>query len=114
MFPGVVVSRGTLVVIDNEIDIALPPQVTAFVHVTLEKDDRKQRDFLAAVEAEEHIAECHVMSGFHDYLMKILAYSMDHFSELCLNRILKFPGVKNIESNLSLLAVKEGGALPVR
>ncbi|MFV8816520.1 Lrp/AsnC family transcriptional regulator [Haliea sp. E17] len=90
-------------------------QVTAFVQVMLEKgDDRQQRDFLARVEAEEYIVECHAMSGSHDYLMKILAYSMDHFSDLCMNRVLKFPGVKNIESNFSLLAVKEGGALPVR
>ncbi len=90
-------------------------QVTAFVLVTLEKgDDRRQRDFLARVEAEDYIVECHAMSGSHDYLMKILAYSMDHFSDLCMNRVLKFPGVINIESNFSLLAVKEGGALPVR
>lgn len=90
-------------------------QVTAFVQVTLDKqDDKKQRGFLAAVEAEDHIVECHAMSGSHDYLLKVLARSMDHFSELSMQRILKFPGVRNIESNFSLLAVKEGGALPVR
>ncbi len=90
-------------------------QVTAFVLVSLEKqDDRKQREFLARVEAEDHIVECHAMSGSHDYLLKVLARSMDHFSDLSMNRILKFPGVKNIESNFSLLAVKEGGALPLR
>ena len=90
-------------------------QVTAFVQVSLDKqDDRKQRDFLASVEAEEHIVECHAMSGSHDYLLKVVARSMDHFSELSMQRILKFPGVKNIESNFSLLAVKEGGALPLR
>jgi Lrp/AsnC family leucine-responsive transcriptional regulator len=90
-------------------------QVTAFVQVTLEKqDDRKQRDFLAQVETEEHIVECHAMSGSHDYLLKVVARSMDHFSDLSMNRILKFAGVKNIESNFSLLAVKEGGSLPLR
>ena len=42
-------------------------QVTAFVQVSLEKqDDAKQRAFLAQVEAEEHIVECHAMSGSHD------------------------------------------------
>ncbi len=90
-------------------------QVTAFVQVSLEKqDDHKQQAFLARVEAEEHIVECHAMSGSHDYLLKVVARSMDHFSDLSMNRILKFPGVKNIESNFSLLAVKEAGALPVR
>jgi Lrp/AsnC family leucine-responsive transcriptional regulator len=89
--------------------------VTAFVQVSLDKqDDRKQRDFLASVEAEEHIVECHAMSGSHDYLLKVVARSMDHFSELSMQRILKFPGVKNIESNFSLMAIKESSALPVR
>ncbi|TDG14119.1 Lrp/AsnC family transcriptional regulator [Seongchinamella unica] len=89
-------------------------QVTAFVQVTLDKqDDKKQRAFLAHVEAEEHIVECHALSGSHDYLLKVVARSMDHFSELSMQRILKFPGVRNIESNFSLLAVKEHGSLPV-
>jgi Lrp/AsnC family leucine-responsive transcriptional regulator len=89
-------------------------QVTAFVQVTLDKqDDRKQREFLAQVEAEEHIVECHAMSGSHDYLLKVVARNMDHFSELSMQRILKFAGVRNIESNFSLLAVKEGAGLPV-
>ncbi|MEH6588318.1 MAG: Lrp/AsnC family transcriptional regulator [Halioglobus sp.] len=89
-------------------------QVTAFVLITLDKqDDKKQRAFLAQVEAEEHIVECHAMSGSHDYLLKVVARNMDHFSELSMQRILKFSGVRNIESNFSLLAVKEDGVLPV-
>lgn len=89
-------------------------QVTAFVLITLDKqDDRKQRAFLARVEAEDHIVECHAMSGSHDYLLKVVARNMDHFGELSMQRILKFPGVRNIESNFSLLAVKEEGPLPV-
>ena len=93
---------------------ALGLQVTAFVLVTLDKqDERKQREFLTQVEAEDHIVECHAMSGSHDYLLKVVARSMDHFSELAMQRILKFAGVRNIESNFSLMAVKEYGALPV-
>lgn len=93
---------------------ALGLQVTAFVMVSLDKqDDRKQKAFLSQVEAEDHIVECHAMSGSHDYLLKVVARSMDHFSELSMQRILKFSGVKNIESNFSLLAVKEGASLPV-
>ena len=89
-------------------------QVTAFVLITLDKqDDKKQRAFLAEVEAEEHIVECHAMSGSHDYLLKVVARNMDHFSELSMQRILKFSGVRNIESNFSLMAVKTSRVLPV-
>ncbi|MBA6413043.1 Lrp/AsnC family transcriptional regulator [Parahaliea sp. F7430] len=94
---------------------ALGLQVTAFVQITLEKqDDKKQRAFLASVEAEEHIVECHAMSGSHDYLLKVVARNMDHFSELSMQHILKFPGVINIESNFSLMAVKNNIGLPLR
>ncbi len=93
---------------------ALGLQVTAFMLVSLQKqDDRKQRQFIAAVEAEEHIVECHAMSGSHDFLLKVVARSMDHYSEIAMGRILKFPGVENIESNFSLQVVKRPERLPV-
>jgi Lrp/AsnC family leucine-responsive transcriptional regulator len=89
-------------------------QVTAFVQISLDKqDDSLLRKFLASVEAEQFIIECHAMSGGHDYLLKVVAYSMDHFSELSMERILKFPGVKNIESNFSLKEIKHSLALPL-
>lgn len=94
---------------------ALGLQVTAFVQVSLgQHDETLQAGFLTAVAAEEHIVECHAMSGSHDFLLKVLACSMDHFSELSMQRILKFPGVESIESNFSLQAIKHSQALPVR
>lgn len=89
-------------------------QVTAFVQVQLEKhDDAKTQDFLARVEAEPHIIECHAMSGAYDYLLKVVAQSMDHFSELSMQEILRFPGVKDIESSFSLKTVKQHAPLPI-
>lgn len=89
-------------------------QVTAFVLVSLEKqDEKKRRDFLQQVDSEDYIVECHAMTGAYDYLMKVVATSMDHFSDLCMNRILHFAGVTNIESQFSLQVVKENSGLPV-
>ncbi len=89
-------------------------QVTAFVQITLEKhDDGKREQFLDCVEAEEYIVECHATSGSYDFLLKVVAYSIDHFSKLSMQRILKFPGVSNMESHFSLMAVKQDAPLPV-
>jgi Lrp/AsnC family leucine-responsive transcriptional regulator len=89
-------------------------QVTAFVLVTVEnQDDRMLGAFIEAVEAEACIVECHAMSGSHDFLLKTVTRSMEHFSELAMQHILKLPGVKNIESNFSLRVVKENGPLPI-
>ena len=89
-------------------------QVTAFVQVQLEKhDDKKTKAFLDRVSSQEHIIECHAMSGAYDYLLKVVAQSMDHFSELVINEILRFPGVKDIESSFSLRTIKQDAPLPM-
>jgi Lrp/AsnC family leucine-responsive transcriptional regulator len=85
----------------------------AFVQVSLEKDDQRREAFLTRVENEEHIVECHAMSGAYDYLLKVVARSIDHFSELVMQGILRFDGVKDIESSFSLQTVKESAPLPL-
>lgn len=88
-------------------------EVTAFVLVNMEKQpDAATEAFIAAVQAEEHIVECYATSGAHDYLMKVVARSIDHFSELCMQRILKFPGVMHVESSFSLKEIKHSRVLP--
>lgn len=87
--------------------------VTAFVQVSMEKQpDSATEAFHQCVLDEPHITECHAMSGTHDYLMKVVARNIDHFSEICMQRILNFPGVRHVESNFSLRAVKQSRTLP--
>lgn len=88
-------------------------QVTAFILVTVEsQEDDRLKEFFDAVSTEDLIVECHAMAGAHDYLLKAVAKSMDHFSDLVMKRVLKIPGVKNVESNFSLRVVKEGAPIP--
>lgn len=87
--------------------------VTAYVEVKMDRQpDEKTEHFLACVRAEPYIIECHAMSGSYDYLMKVVARSIDHFSDLCMQKILKFPGVSNIESRFSLVQVKVDAPIP--
>ncbi len=102
--------RGYAAIVDQRL---LGLEVTAFVLVTMEKQpDAATEAFLAAVQAEEHIVECYATSGSHDYLMKVVARNIDHFSELCMQRILKFPGVMHVESSFSLQEIKHSRVLP--
>jgi DNA-binding Lrp family transcriptional regulator len=41
-----------------------------------------------------------------------VAGSMDDFSELCMQHILKFPGVQHVESSFSLKEIKNSRVLP--
>ena len=92
---------------------ALGLTVTAYVHLTLEKGLEQRTEFHRRVQDEPHIVECHAMSGSHDYLMKVVARDMDHFSDLIMRSILDYPGVSNLESSFSLAEVKRSGPLPV-
>jgi len=38
---------------------------------------------------------------------------MDHFAELVMQEILKYPGVAHVESSFSLRPIKESHTLPV-
>ena len=88
--------------------------VAAFVQVSMDKQpDSDQDEFHRRVQAEPHIVECHAMSGSHDFLMKVVAKDIDHFAELCMNDILKYPGVHHIESAFSLKEIKNTHALPI-
>lgn len=88
--------------------------VTAYVSVRMEKQpDQDQSEFHQCVAAEPHIIECHAMSGAYDFLMKVVAQDMAHFAELCMQRILKYPGVHHVESSFSLRAIKSSHALPI-
>ncbi len=103
--------KGYAAVVDQR---KLGLEVTAFVQVTTHNQSEFDLQlFIDSVQAEENIMECYAMSGSHDYLMKVVARSMDHFSDISMNRILKFPGVKNIESSFNLLEVKNSRVLPV-
>ncbi|HEX7037508.1 MAG TPA: Lrp/AsnC family transcriptional regulator [Pseudomonadales bacterium] len=104
------VIKGYAAVVDQR---RLGLDVTAFVLVNMEKQpDASTEAFVAAVQAEEHIVECYATSGPHDYLMKVVARNIDHFSELCMQRILKFPGVLHVESSFSLKEIKHSRELP--
>ncbi|MBO6506826.1 MAG: Lrp/AsnC family transcriptional regulator [Kordiimonadaceae bacterium] len=94
---------------------AIGLQVTAFVSVKMERQpDNDWSEFHESVADEPHIVECHAMSGAYDFLMKVVARDMDHFAELVMQEILKYPGVAHVESSFSLRPIKASHALPVR
>ncbi len=104
--------RGYVALLDQR---KLGLQVTAYVSVRMEKQpDQGRNEFHRRVADEPYIVECHAMSGAFDFLMKVVARDMDHFADLCMQEILKFPGVAHVESSFSLNAIKSSHALPVK
>ena len=89
-------------------------QVTAYVSVRMEKQpDDEHQEFHQCVAEEPHIVECHAMSGGFDFLMKVVTRDMDHFADLVMQEILKYPGVAQVESSFSLRSIKQSHQLPI-
>jgi len=82
-------------------------EIVAYVQVNL--DQRSEADthaFVKAVKKAPWIVECVAISGTHDYLLKVVAKNIDHFGELTMKKLLRFPGVIDVTSNLVLASIK--------
>jgi len=82
-------------------------EMLAYVQVNL--DQRSEADtnaFVKAVNKAPWIVECVAISGTHDYLLKVAARNIDHFGELTMKKLLRFPGVIDVRSNLVLASIK--------
>jgi Lrp/AsnC family leucine-responsive transcriptional regulator len=87
---------------------ALGLEMVAYVQVNL--DQRSEADtqaFVQAVRDAPWIVECVAVSGTHDYLLKVAATNIDHFGELTMKKLLRFPGVIDVRSNLVLASIKD-------
>jgi DNA-binding Lrp family transcriptional regulator len=88
--------------------------VTAFIHIMLENHRRDLGErFEQAVLGIEQVIACHNVSGEYDYLLQVVARDLQDFGEFARDVLRALPGVKEINSSLSLREVKSGFDLPV-
>ena len=88
--------------------------VTAFIQLSMDQRSEETRGkFMAAVDQEPLIIECYAVSGGYDYLLKVIASDLDDFSDFVMNRLLQYPGVKDMSSGFVLKEVKASTALPL-
>lgn len=87
---------------------ALGNPSTVFVQVTL---DDQRRDTLARFEEEvarcPQVAECHLMSGESDYLLKVLVRDSDSYERVHRDVLAALPGVRRLVTQFSIRAVVE-------
>lgn len=88
--------------------------LTVFVQITL---DRTTSDifehFKQAVQQEPGIAECHMVAGGFDYLLKVRTRDMESFRHFLGDVINPLPGVISTATYVAMETVKEGDAVPV-
>jgi DNA-binding Lrp family transcriptional regulator len=70
-------------------------------------------DFDRFVAERAEILECHMLSGNHDYLLRIVAADMQAYEEFLRLRLLPTPCVRSVNTSFSMNAKKMTTALPI-
>lgn len=89
-------------------------QVTAFVHISLEKKDtRHLQEFERAVQAIPQVLSCHRISGRYDYQLMALAEDLEAYGVFAENCINALPSVKEVYTSFVMREVKAPGIVPL-
>jgi Lrp/AsnC family leucine-responsive transcriptional regulator len=88
--------------------------VRAFTHVTLARHGGQEgQDFEQAVRQVPEVLDCYAIAGEADYLLQIVATSLEELSQSVLQRLTRLPGVVNVRSSIVLDRIKASTELPL-
>jgi Lrp/AsnC family transcriptional regulator, leucine-responsive regulatory protein len=106
-----VIDRYTAVV--SQARVGLPGNV--FVSITLNRQEQHDlAAFEAAVKRVPEVMECYLMTGQHDYLLRVVVSDPPDFERLHSQHLTRLPGVARVQSSFALRTVRKSAELPVR
>jgi DNA-binding Lrp family transcriptional regulator len=92
--------------------VGLP--ILAFALVSLENHHPETvREFDRLVEDRPEVLECHSMSGPNDYLLKIVAASMEAYERFMSSHVLQIREVRSVNTSFVLRTKKFTTRLPL-
>ncbi|QDP02372.1 winged helix-turn-helix transcriptional regulator [Thalassotalea sp. PS06] len=87
--------------------------MSAFIQVTLDRTTADVfNDFRDEVVNIKEVAECHMVAGGFDYLLKLRVTSMSNYRDV-LGKIVELPGVSQTHTYVVIEKVKEDLGLPI-
>ncbi len=88
--------------------------VTAFIQIKLEKQAQiSLESFTRAIDRLNQVMECYLITGDHDYLLRVMVADIEDLEDLIVNKISRIPGVSCIRSNLALKRISHKTVLPI-
>lgn len=88
--------------------------LTVFVSVKVAGHADEAIDtFLDAVVAMPEVVACHMVAGEADYLLEVVTADLAHYRRFLLEKLLDWPIVQEVHSNISIEAKKAEGPLPL-
>ncbi|MDF3085635.1 Lrp/AsnC family transcriptional regulator [Burkholderia sola] len=93
---------------------AVELRFTAFVRVTLERQDKTTVErFAREMEQAPEVLECHLMAGSYDYLLRVIAKDLDDYQRFQMETLTQIEGVRNVETEIPLKRIKQTVRLPI-
>ncbi len=87
---------------------ALGLEVDAFVQVTMRRDvERWHENFSVALQTWPEVVGSYIITGEANYLLRVRARNLKHFSAFVLEKLYKTDGVLDIRSNIVLQTIKD-------
>lgn len=104
--------KGYTAIIDQT-RVGLP--VSAFASIKLERQREETLDHFAhAVANWPEVADCYLMTGQRDYLMRIVVADLAAYEQFLKDKLTRLDGVASIETSFALEQIKRSEALPLR
>lgn len=88
--------------------------VSAIVLVnTNQRTETDRREFRNAVRNEPQVLSCAAISGSHDFVLRVIAPSVEELADLLMKRLLGLPNVADLSSSIVLKWIKRHEPVPV-
>lgn len=86
---------------------------SVFVSVRLSQQTQEHiAEFEKAVESWPEVAECYLMTGSQDYLLRVLTDGIDGYERFLKQKMTRLKCIQSVESNFALATIKKRTGLP--
>jgi DNA-binding Lrp family transcriptional regulator len=104
--------RGYTAIVDPQ-RYGLP--ITVFIRIALERHDTQTvSEFERRIREIDEIMDCFLMTGQRDYLLRVVASSLEGYERFVRETIHTIPGIASIDTSFAYGVVKHALALPHR
>jgi DNA-binding Lrp family transcriptional regulator len=89
--------------------------VNVFVSITLDRQSQTGLEaFESAVRRVPEVMECYLMTGEHDYLLRLVVTDLADFERIHNQHLTRLPSVARVQSSFAMRTVTRSRTLPAR
>jgi Lrp/AsnC family transcriptional regulator, leucine-responsive regulatory protein len=89
--------------------------VSVFVSITLDRQSQTGLEaFESAVRRVPEVMECYLMTGEHDYLLRLVVADLADFERIHNQHLTRLPSVARVQSSFAMRTVTRSRSLPTR